>query len=110
MCTKPWSAYVAKWRSMKHWTNIFCFVSLANYISLFVLAVYPLADALMSSMYTNPSASTEFSFVVTRTMTFVTITVFQVVHAWYGLFHDNIYEIYANLMAQVIITVVIVFR
>jgi len=28
------------------------------------------------------------------------IIVFQIIHAWYGLFHDNIYEIYAMILTQ----------
>jgi len=59
--------------------------------------------------FSGPPTDTQ-TYIITRTATFVAITIFQVIHAWFGLFHDNIYEIYANVVSQVVITVVVVFR
>eukprot|EP01126_Amoeba_proteus_P050866 TRINITY_DN6046_c0_g1_i14.p1 TRINITY_DN6046_c0_g1~~TRINITY_DN6046_c0_g1_i14.p1 ORF type:complete len:402 (-),score=82.97 TRINITY_DN6046_c0_g1_i14:114-1319(-) len=55
----------------------------------------------------EPGDSFDWSYVLTQLVLFVMIG-FLCTHAFFGLFHDNIYELYATMLAQVFLTLCVV--
>jgi len=75
-----------------------CLFSNFNYIFLAALAVTPSIRIFIKGQYKQEIVSVATILIV--------IIVFQVIHTWYGLFHDNVYEVYATITSQCFISAV----
>jgi len=88
---------------MTLWTKSFCLVALVNYILLITFSIEPLAVAYS----VKPDHDLQ---VIIRPLLYGVIIVFQGVHTFFGVFYDNIYEVYATMLAQFIVTIIIMTR
>jgi len=80
----------------------FCFVVLTNYLCLIVLVCEPLMELRDKHVDSN---------LITRTLIFIIVILFQIAHAlFYGFFQDNIYELYATMVTQLVVCLIIILR
>jgi len=98
------SYYYQKWKEMNIWPKTFYLVALTNYMCLTALALEPLFEILIyDTTKFNPT-------ILTRTLVFIVIIVFQNLHVFFGIFSENIYELYATMVTQFGAFVIIVLR
>jgi len=92
-----------RWSERHLWTKSFCFVALANYLCLFFFSVDPtIAGLALNALFDVK--------MVVRPLLYIILIVFQAIHTFFGIFHENIYELYAIMIVQFFITVIITTR
>jgi len=96
-CTRQFSFYYSKWKKMDIWPKSFLVIAVINYICLLALAIEPLFEIVNQT-------------IITRTLIFCVIFFFQTLHIFFGIFHENIYELYAVMISQFIVCIAVVFR
>lgn len=97
MC-RSWKVYREKCKNLETWTFFFLFFAVLNYCTLTALAIVPSVLDWQHGRYRQQ--------IVSVGCILICIIIFQVVHTWYGIFHDNVYEIYATVVSQVFISVI----
>eukprot|EP01124_Arcella_intermedia_P002543 TRINITY_DN11386_c0_g1_i1.p1 TRINITY_DN11386_c0_g1~~TRINITY_DN11386_c0_g1_i1.p1 ORF type:complete len:379 (+),score=94.86 TRINITY_DN11386_c0_g1_i1:47-1183(+) len=94
-----------RWKDMSLLRRSYLLLAILNYLSLAALALEPLLDRPAP-----PPAPPLADPLLTRTLIFLTIIIFQILHLWNGIFNDNIYEIYATMLTQLCISLIISMR
>eukprot|EP01127_Copromyxa_protea_P004759 TRINITY_DN14585_c0_g1_i1.p1 TRINITY_DN14585_c0_g1~~TRINITY_DN14585_c0_g1_i1.p1 ORF type:complete len:371 (-),score=44.12 TRINITY_DN14585_c0_g1_i1:65-1177(-) len=87
-----------KWKTMGIWSKAFCLVALSNYLTLIGFTMF--------SMVLHGEMG-HISSLTLRAIFFV-ITGFQAAHSWFGMMHDNIYELGATMLSQVFVSIYLV--
>jgi len=96
-CIRLLTFYYTKWTKLEPWPKSFAVIAVTNYLCLFALAIEPLFEDTSDA-------------IITRTLIFCIIFLFQTLHLFFGIFHENIYELYAVMVSQFIICIAVVFR
>eukprot|EP01128_Nolandella_sp_AFSM9_P001157 TRINITY_DN11271_c0_g1_i1.p1 TRINITY_DN11271_c0_g1~~TRINITY_DN11271_c0_g1_i1.p1 ORF type:complete len:354 (-),score=31.82 TRINITY_DN11271_c0_g1_i1:148-1119(-) len=87
---------------MGAWSRTFFVATTINYLLLGFFSLFPII-----SVATDPATSVSI-YMLSRTLLLLTLIAFQASHSYAGLVLDNIYEIYAMMMTQAVVTLVLV--